>query len=169
MNIFVTDVCPEISARTQCDKHVVKMVLESAQMLSTAWRICAPEEAERRQLYKAAYMKHPCTQWVQQSAKNYRWLYDHFLALCDEYSHRYEKTHSCARLLSALDDIPYRASYCSDWGSKGIKLTPFAQAMPDQYKNDCAYTAYRDYLVAEKSHFAKWEKDPSRKPTWWNN
>ena len=42
MNIFVTDVCPEISARTQCDKHVVKMVLESAQMLSTAWRICAP-------------------------------------------------------------------------------------------------------------------------------
>ena len=168
MNIFVTDACPETSARTQCDKHVVKMVLESAQMLSTAWRICAPEEAERRQLYKAAYMKHPCTQWVQQSAKNYRWLYDHFVALCDEYSHRYKKTHSCARLLSPLDDIPYRASYCSDWESKEIKLTPFAQAMPDQYKNVDAVQAYRTYYLNDKRSFASWNWPTAKTPYWWS-
>ena len=64
MNIFVTDEDPVKSAQTLCDKHVVKMVLESAQMLSTAWRQWDPEASEERGLYKAAHPNHPCTKWV---------------------------------------------------------------------------------------------------------
>ena len=63
MNIFVTDSCPVQSAREQCDKHCVKMVLESAQMLSTAWRVFDNERAEKENLYKQAHLNHPCSLW----------------------------------------------------------------------------------------------------------
>ena len=107
MNIFVTDPDPVISAQTLCDKHVVKMVLESAQMLSTAWREYSSEYADEHELYKTAHLNHPCSIWVRLARENYRWLYKHFVALCEEYTHRYEKSHASARLKGPLMWAPF--------------------------------------------------------------
>jgi len=163
VNIFVTDEDPVKSAQTLCDKHVVKMVLESAQMLSTAWRQWDPESSEERGLYKSAHPNHPCTKWVSEAQENYEWLYEHFKALCEEYTHRYDKQHASSRLLNSLSIVP-------DFPEKA--RTTFKLAMPPQYKEDAvgerpAIYAYRDYLVHEKRSFARWERDPSRKPDWW--
>jgi hypothetical protein len=86
MNIFVTDPDPVISAQTLCDKHVVKMVLESAQMLSTAWREYSSEYADEHELYKTAHLNHPCSIWVRLARENYSGLYDTSL-LCAKNTH----------------------------------------------------------------------------------
>ena len=172
MNIFVTDPDPVISAQTLCDKHVVKMVLESAQMLSTAWREpndlrsseFSSKYADEHELYKTAHPNHPCSIWVRQARENYKWLYRHFVALCDEYTHRYGKSHASARLKGPLMWRPFRPSALLDAIEEPYG---FVLAMPDEYKSDDVFDSYRNYLINEKQHFAKWEKDPSRKPTWW--
>jgi len=172
MNIFVTDPDPVISAQTLCDKHVVKMVLESAQMLSTAWREpndlrsseFSSKYADEHELYKTAHPNHPCSIWVRQARENYKWLYRHFVALCDEYTHRYGKSHASARLKGPLMWRPFRSSALLDAIEEPYG---FVLAMPDEYKSDDVFDSYRNYLINEKQHFAKWEKDPSRKPTWW--
>lgn len=117
MNIFVLEDCPVKAAEVQCDKHVVKMIVESGQMLSTAHRmldgdlevyINANGRKARRYnlndwrqqvLYKAVHYHHPCTVWTMESSENYKWHYEHFLALCDEYTYRYDKTHKTDRIL----------------------------------------------------------------------
>ncbi len=172
MNIFVTDPDPVISAQTLCDKHVVKMVLESAQMLSTAWREpndlrsseFSSKYADEHELYKTAHPNHPCSIWVRQARENYKWLYRHFVALCDEYTHRYGKSHASARLKGPLMWRPFRSSALLDAIEEPYG---FVLAMPDEYKSDDVFDSYQKYLINEKQHFAKWEKDPSRKPTWW--
>tara|TARA_R110002020_G_scaffold94037_2_gene226664 strand:+ start:2170 stop:2670 length:501 start_codon:yes stop_codon:yes gene_type:complete len=166
MNIFVTDECPKKSAQEQCDKHVVKMILESAQMLSTAWRVYDDEYSEKHGLYKQAYLNHPCTVWTREAPENYVWLCTHFDQLCKEYSARYLKFHRSEKLKHGLWNIPFPIKRL-----KNIPDNPktFALAMPDEYKTENVYDSYRNYLVNEKSHFAKWDKIPSRKPTWWNN
>ena len=172
MNIFVTDPDPVISAQTLCDKHVVKMVLESAQMLSTAWREpndlrsseFSSKYADEHELYKTAHPNHPCSIWVRQARENYKWLYRHFVALCDEYTHRSGKSHASARLKGPLMWRPFRSSALLDAIEEPYG---FVLAMPDEYKSDDVFDSYRNYLINEKQHFAKWEKDPSRKPTWW--
>ncbi len=172
MNIFVTDPDPVISAQTLCDKHVVKMVLESAQMLSTAWREpndlrsseFSSKYADEHELYKTAHPNHPCSIWVRQARENYKWLYRHFVALCDEYTHRYGKSHASARLKGPLMWRPFRPSALLDAIEEPYG---FVLAMPDEYKSEDIFSSYQNYLMNEKQHFAKWEKDPSRKPTWW--
>lgn len=150
MNIFVLDRCPERAARTQCDKHVVKMVLESAQMLCSAlWR----HEVEAP--YKAAYTKHPCTVWCGDTRANFCWLLVHAFALTDEYLVRYGKHHkSNEALLFARDN--YLKIPDGD-------LTPFALAMPDQYKMLDPVESYRAYYLGEKMGFATWKRN---KPLW---
>ena len=172
MNIFVTDPDPVISAQTLCDKHVVKMVLESAQMLSTAWREpndlrsreFSSKYADEHELYKTAHPNHPCSIWVRQARENYKWLYRHFVALCDEYTHRYGKSHASARLKGPLMWRPFKPSALLDAIEEPYG---FVLAMPDEYKSEDIFSSYQNYLMNEKQHFAKWEKDPSRKPTWW--
>ena len=161
MNIFVTDPSPTISARVLPDKHVVKMPLETAQMLCTAHRILDRDDyADEVWLYKKAYMNHPCTIWARECSANYFWLYRHFLALGTEYNHRYGKTHaSIIKLAKPLSKIPDNIKY-TGW----IK-TPLAQAMPDEYKNEDPVKAYRDYVIHEK-HYAQWNKNREQ-PTWW--
>mgnify|MGYP003629817687 FL=1 len=166
MNIFITDPCPIKSAQEQCDKHVVKMILESAQMLSTAWRVFDSEAAENAGMYKQAYLNHPCTVWAREAQENYIWLYSHFDALCTEYTERYKKSHASSRLLAALFWTPFSPEKQIDFKKQPER---FALAMPDEYKTENVYDSYRNYLVNEKSYFAKWDKNPSRKPTWWNN
>jgi len=162
MNIFYFYDCPEKSAQAQPDKMLVKMPLETAQMLCTAHRILDGDEyADKVGLYKTAYKNHPCTIWARQTSENYLWLYHHFISLCDEYKYRYGKEHlSYTKLKEALKTLPKNIEI------KAVK-TKLAQAMPDQYKNNDPIVAYRNYCINEK-HYAKWEKGRA-KPDWWNN
>jgi two-component SAPR family response regulator len=159
MNIFYFDECPVVSAEAQPDKMLVKMPLETAQMLCTAHRVLDGDEyADSVGLYKEAYKNHPCTIWARESRGNYEWLYIHFLALAMEYTYRYGKEHlSYTKLHEPLEKHP-------DNIHRG-DMTPLAQAMPDEYKNDNPVVAYRDYVIHEK-HYAKWEKN-REKPKWW--
>lgn len=161
MNIFYFYDCPEKSAQAQPDKMLVKMPLETAQMLCTAHReLDGDEYADEVGLYKRAYWNHPCTVWARQSVTNYLWLYHHFIALGKEYTYRYGKIHaSVSKLSKALEPYPENID--------NLPMTPVAQAMPDQYKNDNPIVAYRDYCINEK-HYAKWEKNRA-KPNWWTN
>ena len=127
MNIFILNKDPVKAAQLQCDKHVVKMIVESAQMLSTAHRMLDGTKTRRRSksgktmskywelvdsredvLYKAVHMGHPCTVWSLQSSANYEWHYKHFVALCDEYQYRYGKVHATDKLLrERLSYLPF--------------------------------------------------------------
>lgn len=160
MNIFAVDTCPVKSARALPDKLIVKMPLETAQMLSTAHRYLSPDEyCVQKGLYKKAYFNHPCTIWARTTHENYRWLALHFITLCEEYYFRYGKYHaSWTKLWDGLKIFPMNIQEGD--------LTNFAQAMPDQYKNPNNHVeAYRKYMIAEK-HYAKWEKG-TKKPYWW--
>jgi len=183
MNIFALDTCPIISAQLQCDKHVVKMIVESAQMLSTAHRMLdgtvqlAPSKSGKRMvkhyrlfddpeydriIYKAVHFNHPCSVWVRESSENYKWLYNHFVALCDEYTYRYGKTHKTDSLLrSPLWALPTNIK-------KG-SLTPFALAMksnPECMFKD-AIKSYRAYYQTKKDRFKMvWT---NREVPWWFN
>ena len=153
MNIFVLEDDPIKSAQSQCDKHVVKMILETAQMLCTV--------AHRQGFdapYRATHKNHPCTIWTRQSKQNWDWLVKHGLALCEEYTERYGKVHKSQQHIEWCQSLSIRLP---DTG-----LTPFAQAMPPQYKNKCPVTAYRAYYKGEKSGFATWKRN---KPRWWTS
>ena len=144
MNIFYLHQSPYLSAKVQYNKHVVKMVLESAQMLCTAHHVYGNEEQKLNVPYKQAHLNHPSTIWTRQCRSNYRWLYLHMLALGNEYTERYGKIHrtieKCAKFLNVPPvHIP-----------KG-EFTEPPQAMPDQYKvPGCSVTAYWNYYEGEK-------------------
>ena len=142
MNIFFLDADPKYAAQMQCDKHVVKMVLETAQMLSTAARAQGHDVG-----YKSAYPKHPMTLWVNQSADNFRWAWLHGMSLAKEYTNRYDKIHKSQEILEQLEN------YAT---GDEAHITEPPQCMPDQYKTDDYVTAYRDYYVGDKKRFAKY-------------
>ena len=152
MNIFVVDEDPQVAARQLCDKHVVKMILDSAQMLCTV----ALEHGYEDVPYKKAHPKHPCTLWAGKSAENWQWLITHGLAMAEEYTRRYGRQHKSEAVIRWCARLPV--------GFPEKELTPFAQAMPEQYKNECAVTAYRAYYHGEKAGFATWK---SEVPQWW--
>ena len=147
------------SAEAQPDKMLVKMPLETAQMLCTAHReLDGNEWADKQGLYKRAYWNHPYTIWARESSSNYMWLYEHFLALGEEYKYRYGREHaSIIKLAKPLLCIPDNI--------KTGAMTPPAQAMPEEYKDEDATVAYRNYCINEK-HYAKWERNRP-KPAWW--
>ena len=154
MNIFILAGTPEESATMQCDKHVVKMVLESAQIL------CSPFAATDKAPYKRTHYSHPCSVWARKSEANYSWLVSHALALCEEYTRRYGKRHKSQDVIEwcalRIDELPF-----SEEG-----LTPFAQAMPDQFKGSDPVVAYRAYYAQEKAYMATWDKTPEGRPDW---
>jgi hypothetical protein len=168
MNIFYLDEKPRVAAQMHCDKHVVKMVLEYAQILSTAHRVCDGDEvADREGLYKATHKNHPSAVWARQSIGNYDWLSDLWGYLGSEYHHRYGKVHKSATiawLFYAPDFIPKKAV-------RSRVLCPPPQCMPDEYKcnpssassNDTV-SAYQAYYIGDKARFAKWTKRPT--PEW---
>lgn len=150
MNIFVLASDPVQAAQYHHDAHVVKMILESAQILSSAVaRHGGPT------IYKPAYTKHPCTVWAGDTKANWVWLKRLALALCGEFSMRFDKVHSSERVIRALE---------SRWLPPG-ELTEFAQAMPDQYKvPGHAVAAYRSYYIGEKLTITR--ADTTRSVTW---
>jgi hypothetical protein len=156
MNIFVLDKNPFIAAKFHINKHVPKMIVESAQMLSTAHHIL---DGEKLGIYKISNKNHPCSLWVRQSKSNYEWLFDLALGLVEEYKIRYgNKHHKTEDVLINLTSPPDSI--------ESLGLTEFAQAMPDAYKNPCAVTAYRTYYMYDKRSFAAWK---TQKPYWWKD
>ena len=151
MNIFVLDKNPQNAAIMMCNKHVVKMIVETAQMLCT---VIASQGHETP--YRPTHKNHPCTLWAGKSTGNWNWLVDHGMALCREYTHRYGKIHKTQSV----------SEWCAQQSISfpSLRRTAFAQAMPPQYKNIDPVKAYRDYYKGEKSYMAKWKLGP---PTWW--
>jgi hypothetical protein len=107
MNRFIIDHTPEAIAQSLCDKHVVKMPLEEAQMLSTVVRQLDPDYADKYGLYRVAHKNHPCTLWAGMSRSNYLYSLHLFRAMLHEYTHRYGKYHASERLLPALSDATW--------------------------------------------------------------
>ena len=151
MNIFILHENPEEAAKALCDKHVVKMILETAQML------CAvhPEGVAP---YRRTHYNHPCTKWCRISRENYNWLIKHGYAICKEYRLRYGRKHKSQDVIEWCDENQSRLSFPE------TGLTEFAQAMPEEYKSESAVVAYRNFYIGEKKPFASWKH--SKKPNW---
>ena len=171
MNIFVSDPDPVVSAKVLPDKHIVKMPLECCQMLSIVasekwghgYGTLPKADGTPYATEKGAFRNHPCTIWANETVANARWLIRHGLALCEEYSNRYGKIHSC------LATLAYASKLFPIDAANRTELTPFARAMPEEYKFDDSidtFTAYKMYIASKP-----WVKDnylrmPERKPEW---
>lgn len=163
MNIFVLDENPELAARYHCNSHVVKMQLETAQLLSTAYRYYHSEAPENF-CYKATHKQHPCSLWARESRANFVWLVELYYALEDEWRFRYNhpqtKRHGSYWVLENITakNFPVR-SMMPDRG-----LTPFVLAMPDSCKDNNPVLAYRKYYREQKQHLLNWGK--CERPYW---
>jgi len=152
VNIFVLSTDPEEAARMQCDKHCLKMILESGQML------CAAHEPNTAP-WKRTHYNHPCTVWTRASTENYKWLATHGLVLCDEYTKRYGKVHAAEEVLVwCAENIPVNVPVGP--------LTPFVVSIKDpKYHLGDPVSSYRAYYKGDKVRFARWRYcDP---PSWW--
>lgn len=214
MNIFALSEDPREAAQMHCDRHCVKMIVEYAQLLSTAHRTLdgvdkivnwtvphfsgteligckakskivkilsgesvrvqeyvlfddetlGPQSVgknkiiiENAKCYKATHANHPSAVWARESSMNYAWLAQLFKNLLDEYTVRYGRVHKTQELLNFLRLAPHNIV-------EG-KQTPFALAMPDQYKvQNNAVQSYRNYYLGDKIHFARWTN--SSVPDW---
>ena len=162
MNIFYLDPNPRTAAQWQCDRHVVKMILESAQMLSTAHReLDGDSWADEVGLYKRTHKNHPSTVWARSSKPQYDWLYEHFYHLCDEYRYRYGKEHlSWQKFGDVLDYAPPSILH--------TKFEDPPQCMPDEYKVDGDSVAgYRKYYKLDKASNDWFCYNRSRPSPWW--
>ena len=168
MNIFILNEDPVKAAQQQCDKHIVKMILESAQMLSTAHRVLdgtmckVPSKSGKTMvkswvlpdnrdalLYKAVHVHHPCTVWTCESLSNYAWHYEHFQALSIEYEYRYQKKHKSWVDLEYALSIPPK-------NIPNIGPTPFKLAMgaePDCIDESDPVGSYRKFYQTKQSRF----------------
>ena len=171
MNIFYLDNDPVKCAEMHCDKHVVKMIIEYAQLMSTAhrmldgkhyiddssgrriqrWRL--PTTEMESVVYKAGHVNHPSAIWVRENAVHYQYTYDLFASLCDEYTLRYGKVHlTDSKLRDCLNVLPNNIDLCA-W-----RYPP--QAMPDDVKSNSAVDAYHKYYAKYKKDIAKWTVRP---------
>lgn len=154
MNIFVLDLNPAKAAQYHCDNHVVKMILESAQIISTTLVIRGFHAP-----YKATHRNHPCCVWARESYSNYQWLLQLFEHLHKEWQYRWNHT----RNHLSYDKMAQTGGPTSlDFPSAG--LTPFAQAMPESCRRDQAVTAYRTYYREYKKHLLHYTK--RERPEW---
>ena len=157
MNIFCLDEDPIKAVQMMCDKHIVKMILESAQLMSTAHRELDGDNANEN-LYKSTHKNHPSAKWVRESKANYEYLYRLFNALCNEYTHRYGKTHLTYKKLHNVLATPPQ-------NIPDKEFTEPTPAMPKDVRNSDSLKAYRDYYKKYKSHLAVWTKRDT--PSWY--
>lgn len=151
MNIFILDYNPKIAAQYQADKHVVKQVLETAQILST---VCGGP-------YKPTHAGHPCTIWAGQNITNLNWLIRHGLALAEEYTYRYQRRHKSEAVIRFIADrlanqIPSHIA--------SVGVSPYVQCMPDEFRDKDPVVAYRKYYHSKS--FAQWNRGRAA-PYWW--
>jgi hypothetical protein len=177
MNIFYLHPDPKTCAVMHVDKHVVKMILEYAQLLSTAHRLLDGSEFEGKSisgrkamrwkleddrdsnLYLASHIKHPSGIWCRETTGNYMWLYTLWRNLMDEYTFRYGRHHVSERLIPYLGNLPTNI--------KDGDITPMPQCMPEEYKTPDSIQAYKNYYIGAKKSFAKWKNRPI--PQWWSD
>jgi hypothetical protein len=152
MNIFVLDERIYECVKSYVDKHVVKMILESAQMLSTTVRLSGIDAG-----YKATHINHPCTIWARESLSNWKWLRDLVYQMQEEWRYRYEHT-KLHKSVSVVESLP-------EPKIEDVGLTSFALAMPDEYKCGDPVKSYRKYYIHGKNHIATWTK--RNKPEWY--
>ena len=174
MNIFVTDQCPVLSAVALPDKHVVKMPLETCQMVSVIfskwyydWGYIPKKDGLPYSTEKGAFRNHPCTQWAAKSHENLAWLIRHGFALCNEYRNRYEKDHACMKGLEVAENI--FATKSGKEISIHKNVVEFTRAMPDEYKLDESidtFTAYKMYIASKPWVADNYLRIPERKPEW---
>lgn len=176
MNIFYLNSNPKVCAEMHLDKHVVKMIIEYAQLMSTAHRVLDGEQytdktANNRSiqrwrmnnemlehgLMKASHINHPSNIWVRASKENYIWLLKMWLHLLAEYTHRYGKQHACEKYIDVLYNAPKNIP--------NVAFTEPTPAMPDIYKvtND-SIKSYQNYYIHDKAKFAKWKNRET--PEW---
>jgi hypothetical protein len=178
MNIFYLSEDPIQAAQWMVDRHVVKMILESAQLLSTAHRLLDGEQidlevsisqddgtfktkkkkwwylndAREEVLYSVTHINHPSAVWARSSVENYNWLVEHMFALMDEYTYRYNKKHKCQGNLSYMLQSPPKNLKDYDW-------TPMPSCMDDIYiVSDNPVDNYRNYYTNGKTHLHSWKK-----------
>lgn len=154
MNIFYLDRDPKTAAKAHVDKHVVKMCVEYAQLLSTAQHL---QGNPSKDIYKLTHAKHPSALWVRKSLDNYQWLYDLYVYTGEEYTYRYGKVHASLELKELLAKKPP--------SSKSKGFTKMALAMPDEFKiHKDPVDCYREYYRLGKSQLHTWTK--RKKPEW---
>ena len=177
MNIFYLHHDVSKCAELHNDKHVVKMILEYAQLLSTAHRVLDGTEsvvltkANRKKtryvlsderehtLYLSTHTNHPSAIWVRQSYENYEWLYKLFISVLKEYTYRYDRIHATERLVGHLYIPPTHIP-------KGVGFTEPTPAMPEEYKvKNNSIQSYINYYVGAKQHLANWKKRTI--PSWY--
>ena len=158
MNIFFLDKTPEKSAEYLCDKHVPKMLLESAQMLSTA--LHSHTMGISTGIYKEAYPNHPMTKWVGFNQDNFNWALENAMWIDEEYKTRFKKQHKSGKVIQCIIDNDYYKDIPDGFFSEP------PQCMPDEYKDKDYVSAYRKYYQGAKSYFAKWKKG-RQQPDWW--
>mgnify|MGYP003662717413 CR=1 FL=1 len=169
MNIFLLNENPALCAEQHCDKHVVKMAIEYAQLMSTAHRVLDgvsyrdktangssiqrwrhPNSSMENILYKASHVNHPAGLWVRSSDANYLYLYDLWYKLCKEYTHRYAKEHLTeTKLRHPLKLAPKNIGHAHTADINGLPL-----AMPDDVKGKSVVNSYRRYYNKYKVDFA---------------
>lgn len=149
MNIFWLDTDLVKNAEAMCDKHIVKMITEYAQMLSTINRLNGLNEG-----YKIAHQNHPCTLWVNESLYNWRLLRLMSYHLHREYYYRYGRRHKAFEMILTLTEPPIA----------DIGLTTPPLCMPDKYKTENIIESYRNYYIGDKKDIAQWKH--SEKPKW---
>ena len=138
---------PRICAIMHVDKHVIKMVLETCQILCTVHHLTKSDYIPP---YKITHKNHPCIIWTLSSRENYKWLTKLGIELCKEYTYRYGKIHKCQNYIKDMSknipDIPR------------LGFTPPAQAMPEIYKSNNTVESYRAYYFFEKMELHSWKK-----------
>ena len=158
MNIFALDANPVLAARYHCDKHVVKMVTESAQILSTVLREAGVDHPD---LYKSTHANHPCVKWAGENRSNFAWLLNLMVNLLGEYDRRYD---GAGKFLRPRKMAGLFARFM--WELPEGDQTPFALAMPEPYRSEDAIASYRRYYKNDKADLAKWKCGA---PEWWTN
>ena len=159
MNIFYLHNDPQRCAQMHCDKHVVKMILEYAQLLSTAHHIL--DGVPSVDCYKMTHKNHPSAVWARETSGNYWWLWNLLMELCGEYTYRYGKIHATQRkgIVAELVSQPHN-----------IQRGGFAEppiCMKEEFKLDNVIESYHNYYLLDKVRFAKWTK--REEPKWWSD
>ena len=158
MNIFFLDRDPQKCAQDHCDQHCSKMIIEYAQLLSTAHRVAGSMWAD--DVYKIAHLNHPSTIWARSSHDHYSWLHLLWRELNNEFKKRRGKEHASWTKLGHI------LCYHPDLGADGWVDPP--QCMPDEYKGDDTIDAYRRFYRQDKVRFATWKWKNSVMPDWWD-
>ena len=174
MNIFITHPDPDVSARVLPDKHVVKMPLESCQMLAIIyskwyydWGQLHKKDGTAYFTEKGGFRGHPSTVWAAKNIYNTAWLLAHGISLVEEYTHRYGKVHGCeSTLLEAQKIFEKKTDSCITCYNRA---QDFPRAMPEEWKFDNTIdtiTAYKRYIKSKPWAASNYLRDPSRKPHW---